>query len=644
MFNTVEQSKRNGKDVRNVKSRILVLLMFFLPSIIFLSVNARLALAGGQIPGAGTLLNEAPSVPSTNPDSGLIDTKSLPKILKTPPKQDCHVKVPVKTVKFSGNKKFSSSFLEGYALTSIAKMKDVKDNRLSLCDLHDLAADITTLYHKNGYLLSFAVIPAQQIKDGVVLIRVVEGKIGKNNLINHTRVSSSFLNAILEERLPPGQVLEKGQYEEAVYYIRDLTGTKFTPVASPGDKPGTSNLSFDLSNGKDNAQVGNGLFTNSSVLFDDWGNPYTGSERMTGNLVLNSLAGRGDTLDITTQVTGNLFNPGLGPGMEYANARYVIPVNARGTRLGIGMTALNYKIIDTALTNLAGNGNGVIMTAFLQQTFVHRKREDIDLNLEYDHYILSDVFGSGSNLLNDNRTLDVLTTSLTGAHRLSGAKKDVQTVASWSLNGALGNVNFTNGQAAAIDASSLQTAGEFYRFQGNAGVWAYFDDTEIPGVKWFDPTKPTFFVNPGGQLASKNLDPSQQYILGGPESVASYAEGLLAGSQGALGQFEFRYDYIQDPETKQPVLMGKLFYDEGYLEVDRFLPVAGPNSAVIGGPGAGIDWQGNGTYKGMSASFSVSVPIGPQPTLVSDNIPGAVSFNPTGFMPIQLWVQAGYKW
>jgi hypothetical protein len=107
-----------------------------------------------------------------------------------------------------------------------------------------------------------------------------------------------------------------------------------------------------------------------------------------------------------------------------------------------------------------------------------------------------------------------------------------------------------------------------------------------------------------------------------------------------MGQAELRYDYIQDKDTGKPILMGKVFYDEGYLEVDRFLPVTGPNSAIIGGPGVGVDMNIN-KYSG---SFSVSVPIGPQPTLVSDNIPGAVSFNPTGFMPIQIWVQAGYKW
>jgi len=626
--------------VRNNK-KIIILLIFFLSTIAALNGVRKIAFAEGPTTGVGTLLNEAPTLPSNDPDSGLIDPTTLPKILKTVPKQDCRVKIPVKTIIFLGNTKFSSSFLEKYVKTKISETKNIKNNELSLCNLHTLAADITTLYHNKGYLLSFAVIPAQQIKNGVIKIRIVEGKIGKNILTDHTRVSKSFLNAILQERLPAGQVLEKDQYEEAVYYIRDLTGATFTPVASPGDKPETSNLSFELGNKNDNTQVGNGLFTNSSVLFDDWGNPYTGSERMTSNLVLNSLAGRGDVLDITAQITGNLFNPGLGPGMEYTNARYVIPVNTLGTRVGIGLTALNYRIIDTALTNLAGNGNGVIMTAFLSQTFVHRKREDIDLDLEYDHYILSDVFGSGSNLLNDNRTLDVLTATLGGTHRLSGAKKDIQTVASWSLNGSVGNVNFTNGQAAAVDASSLQTAGEFYRFQGNAGIWGYFDDTGyLSHIKCFDPNKLSFFVNVGGQLASKNLDPSQQYILGGPESVASYAEGLLAGSQGAMGQAELRYDYIQDKDTGKPILMGKVFYDEGYLEVDRFLPVTGPNSAIIGGPGVGVDMNIN-KYSG---SFSVSVPIGPQPTLVSDNIPGAVSFNPTGFMPIQIWVQAGYKW
>jgi len=582
---------------------------------------------GSPTPGIGrSPLNEGPVQPGT------IDTTTVKTILAHSPKQDCTLKVSVTGIRIVGNTKFPEAVLERNLLKNHQKFQKTK---LSLCRLHNMAARLTRFYHRHGYVLSFAVIPPQQIRNGQVTIRIVEGKVGQIRLSNKSLVSTDFLNAILSNRLKSGQVLEQAPLEEAVYYIRDLTNVSDQPkpsvsaVATPGKADASSDILINV-NSKDS------LLSGSSVTLDDWGNPYTGAERLTGNLVVNSLAGRGDQLAITTQVTGNVFSPGLGPGMEYVHAGYTIPATTFGTRAGIGMTALNYRIIDTALTNLTGNGNGVILNAFVNQTFVHRKREDVNLNLEYDHYILSDVFGSGSNTLNDNRNLDVVTASLVGAHRLPVANRDIRTVASWSVQGSVGNVDFTNGQAQAVDSSTLQTGGLFYRANGSAGLWSYFEG-DSRKCQLFDPNKLSVFINAGGQLASKNLDPSQQFILGGPESVASYAEGLLAGSQGGMGQVEIRYDYVR---TKDTTVMGKLFYDEGYIEVDRFLPIAGPNSAFLGGPGVGADLKD----KNWSGSVAVSVPVGAQPVLVSDNIPGAVSFNPTGFMPVQVWIQAGYKW
>ena len=594
---------------------------------LFLTQNESFSAEPGA--NSGVLLQEDKNAP------GMIDTTTLPHIMdrSKKPAQDCDTKIKVSKIVIVGNQKLSENFLQNALKKDEREIFPTQANPklLSLCDFHSMSSDLTNLYHQKGYVLSFAVIPPQQIKNGVLIIRIVEGKIGKVKVTNNSLVSTKFLNDIVNRNLPAGQVLEKAPLEESVYYIRDLSQGEVSPVAAPGEKSGTSDIAMNVK-GPDNERFGG-----STVSLDDWGNPYTGSERLTGNLNVNDLAGRGDQLSVVTQITGNIFNPGLGPGMEYVQAGYMIPLTTFGTRAGMSFTALNYKIIDTTLANLTGTGTGEIFNVFLNQTFVHRKREDINLRLDYSHYVLSDIFGSGTNTLNDNRNLDVLSLELNGSHRLPGNHKDIQTTASWSINGAIGNVGFTNSQAQAVDSGTLQTGGTFYKVNGTGGTWTYF--TGDP--KWFfgviDPNKMSFFFKTSGQLASKNLDPSQQFVLGGPESVASYAEGLLAGSQGALGQIELRYDYVRE---NQNLIMGKLFYDEGYINVDRFLPIQGPNSAFLGGPGVGIDLK----HKSWSGSLAVSVPVGSQPVLVSDNIPGAVSFNPTGSMPIQIWGQVNYKW
>jgi len=63
----------------------------------------------------------------------------------------------------------------------LALLNPFKDRSLSFADLEEAAATITRYYRKNGYLVARAYVPAQQIKDGVVEITVLEVVSVKSN-------------------------------------------------------------------------------------------------------------------------------------------------------------------------------------------------------------------------------------------------------------------------------------------------------------------------------------------------------------------------------------------------------------------------------------------------------------------------------
>lgn len=53
---------------------------------------------------------------------------------------------------------------------------------VNLAELQALAQAITAQYREHGYFLAQAIVPVQQVKDGVVEISVIEGRLGQVNV------------------------------------------------------------------------------------------------------------------------------------------------------------------------------------------------------------------------------------------------------------------------------------------------------------------------------------------------------------------------------------------------------------------------------------------------------------------------------
>ena len=119
-----------------------------------------------------------------------------------------------------------------------------------------------------------------------------------------------------------------------------------------------------------------------------------------------------------------------------------------------------------------------------------------------------------------------------------------------------------------------------------------------------------------GQLASKNLDPSDQFYPGGPSNARGYDVGALTGAQGELFTLEWRRFL---PIPTQGVWQASLFGDRGHIQVykDPFVP--GTNSATLTDVGASLHWDGPRQW---AASLQVATHVGPGSPLLHDN-PGA---------------------
>ena len=89
----------------------------------------------------------------------------------------------------------------------------------------------------------------------------------------------------------------------------------------------------------------------------------------------------------------------------------------------------------------------------------------------------------------------------------------------------------------------------------------------------------TVYASVLGQRASKNLDSSEKFSLGGAQGVRAYPVGEAAGDEGALATLELRYALPQWlGATPQLVL----FADSGRVRINKNPFAAGNNVRGLG--------------------------------------------------------------
>jgi hemolysin activation/secretion protein len=89
----------------------------------------------------------------------------------------------------------------------------------------------------------------------------------------------------------------------------------------------------------------------------------------------------------------------------------------------------------------------------------------------------------------------------------------------------------------------------------------------------------------GWQLASQPLVPSEQYVVGGVDTVRGYLEAAASGDNGVLGSFEWRSPPLLDPGAHGIAMNGLLFVDGSHTNL---IDVAAGQSAGTSLVGAGM--------------------------------------------------------
>ncbi len=434
-------------------------------------------------------------------------------------------------------------------------------------DLLDAAAAIKRKLAGLGFFLADVVVPEQKIANGIVELRVLEGRLGKVRLVIDpaTRIDRDLLQSYIDG-LEEGGLIRTSDVERALFQIHDLRGIVATSSFAPGTASGTADLTIRVSP----AKAFDGNFD-----FDANGSIYTGLHRAGAGVDANGLFGRGELISVraSNAIDGNL---------RFARASVLLPIGPWGTKIGGAISDLNYRLGTSSFAALKVNGAAYVTSLTAIHPFIRSRNTNLLLIAQNDKREFYDIsLASGDQ---NRKKSDVSSLAFSGdfRDRLGGGGINVFNVAY-----TLGELKF------GIAAKELADQGA-----GGRKLKGLFGKTNLTlsRLQAID-QRLALYVSYSQQFTNKNLDPSEKFSLGGPNSVRAYPQGEGAGDEGYFGQIELRYRVpVDDDLPGSMVLAG--FYDFGrsvLIKKPTTADLTGATPAAllrrIAGPGIGVNWE-----------------------------------------------------
>ena len=501
------------------------------------------------IPGAGTQLRQLTPPPPARPAEPAIrieegSTAAAPGVATE--------SVRVEQMHISGAQAYTEQ-----ELLQVAGF--VPGSTLTLAELQAMAARITARYRKDGYFVARAYLPSQDISNHVVTIAVGEGRYGKVELRNESRLSDGVANDTLEG-LDSGDAITIEPLEHRLLLLSDVPGVKVTSTLVPGSLPGTSDLLVDVVPGRR---------VTGLVDVDNNGDPVTGEWRLGASIFFNNLMGRGDVASLRLVTTGD--------GLAFGRAAYQ-------TQFGRVTAGLAYSHLDYHLGQpfdaLGAHGTADVASVFGGVTLVRSRRSNLYLGAIYESRRLEDqydLFPADGRRAN----LHVAGISLHGDHRddLGGGG-----VNSFYVGVSAGSLDILTPASLAVDEATARSNGSYQK------LW--FNLARLQRVN--DRLSVNFALD--GQMASKNLDPSEKFVLGGMDGVRSYAQGEGFGDEGYIASVEARLLLagLSERVPGDVHLLG--FADAGHIRINAKPWTNAPNELDLQGAGVGMSWEAPGNF------------------------------------------------
>ena len=262
------------------------------------------------------------------------------------------------------------------AETIKARVAPIENKELTLREINLVAEMITNEYRRKGYLIVYSFIPPQEIKDGILRIGIVEGRVGDIAVSGNRYYSSSFIQGHIERaRKDPSPTVQT--LKRALLILNDYPSLDTKMSLRAGKKPGTADIRVEVT---DSRPISGG------ITYDNFGSKTISKHRMGAWLNAGNILAQGDLL-MLRGVTG-LDRIDL-EKLSYGRAEYVIPAAYNGTKLGVYLGNNIYEAGDY-LTSLQIEGEGDVAGVYITHPIIKQQKKTLEMRFGFDYKDLND--------------------------------------------------------------------------------------------------------------------------------------------------------------------------------------------------------------------------------------------------------------
>jgi hemolysin activation/secretion protein len=466
---------------------------------------------------SNTITSQQPSIPNT----------TSPAFRPNQTKQETSLGEQTKAVKF----KLTAIILEGNHVYNEKQLLPIYENNLnkiiSVADAIKITQQITSFYTNNGYILSQAILPPQEIKNGMLRIRIIEGSIHAVNVIGKPK-GAKYLVQEYGNRIAAIKPTILHSLERYLRLMNLIPGMQARAVLEPSKQQvGASDLNL-VTNQKTFAGY---------LSYDNYGTRYIGPNQVTANISVNSIFRSGDSTHITAVRTSRPNE------LQYIDAGHETPLGTDGMRLFIDGNQTNTQP-GLNLRPLELKGRTENYSSFVQYPLILERGQHLDLDGGF-YYTDSNVTAFDQLLYMDHLRSVRAGANYEFSDRFQGSN-GLSAHIEQGLAGLFGGSN----NPSSPTVSRLDADNNFTKLM--------FSASRLQSLFW----RLSLLGYVTGQYSFNPLLASEQFAYGGSQLGRGYDPAAIIGDHGVGGTLELRLDTPLTGRLLQSV-QPYIFYDGG---------------------------------------------------------------------------------
>lgn len=539
------------------------------------TVGASAAPAPGLLPLPADQ-DRLPPLPPARPlepgaDEADVAPDATPRPDTSPPEVPGGLRFPLGGLVFAGGTVFSDEGLlkapvtartgERGVETVESRVGDYVGREVTAEDLEAIRQALTRLYLNEGYINSGALLPDQTIQDdGVVTYRLVEGRLTDINLIPEPGPRLKYVRrGYLLQRIRPGArfPLNITALRDQLELLRQNPNVRrVNAELRPGAEPGEAYL---------DVAVEEAFPLRLGLQFSNRRSPSVGSEQLEVLASHRSLTGNGDLLSVRYGVNRGGIDEWEWAGLDDFGVDYTYPLTARDTTVSISYTKTDALVVEDQFRELdiESESNNVALT------LRHPLRRTVNSELaafaslayrDNATFLLGEPF-SFSPGAEDGRS--AVTAVRLGQEYVTRDQRQALSARSTFTVGIDAFGSTVHGDGGTPDGGDGEDDGELpdSQFLSWLGQLQYVRRLDPPRAVLL-PQNTTFVVRLGTQLTADPLLSTEQFAVGGFDTVRGYRENQVVRDNAVVGSVELHLPLLESP-SGGTVLELVPFFDAG---------------------------------------------------------------------------------